>query len=223
MKEKFIVYPANKKLIDPEVLIDDLPSVKLWGKRLSDLQEGWFYFSPILGSYHTVIPPWVEVGDEIEFFESVQKEGLRTLLLPGIKVASGSVSRLFLEDGNILLFSNITGVHQSFHLLQPHDLDKVHEIIADLAYIEEPCPQCGCANVFHHRHNEKQKSFSKCLNCGYDWKGKIKSELILVKKSLEENLASELERHPHLAEMLTKPHDPDSEPAAEEEHPTHPY
>jgi predicted RNA-binding Zn-ribbon protein involved in translation (DUF1610 family) len=223
MKEKHIVYPANKALIDPDVLIDDLPAVKLWGKRLSDLQEGWFYFSPVLGSYHTVLPPWVKVGDEIEFFESLEQGGLRSLLLPGIKVASGSVSRLFLEDGNMLLFSNLAGVHQSFHLLQPRDLDKLHEIIVDLVYLEEPCPQCGCANVFHYQHNEKQKSFSKCLNCGYDWKGKIKSELILVKKSLEEHLASELERHPHLTEMLTRPSEESSPPADGEEHPNHPY
>ena len=223
MKKKLIVYPANKKLIDPEVMIDNLPSVKLYGKRLSDLQEGWFYFSPILGSYHTVIPPWVKVGDEIEFFEPLEQGGLRSLLLPGIKVASGSVSRLFLEDGNILLFSNLAGVHQSFHLLQPHDLDKVHEIIVDLAYLEEPCPRCGCANVFHYEHSDKKKSFSKCLNCGYDWKGKIKSELILVKKSLEENIIGELERHPHLSDMLTKPPEEDSTPEADEEHTTHPY
>jgi predicted RNA-binding Zn-ribbon protein involved in translation (DUF1610 family) len=223
MKEKRIVYPANKKLIDPEVMIDDLPSVKLYGKRLSDLQEGWFYFSPILGSYHTITPPWVKVGDEIEFFEPLDEGGLRSLLLPGIKVASGSVSRLFLEDGNILLFSNLAGVHQSFHLLQPRDLDNVHEIIIDLAYLEESCPQCGCANVFHYQHSEKRKSFSKCLNCGYDWKGKIKSELILVKKSLEEKLASELERHPHLAEMLARPAEAADSSGAEEEHTAHPY
>lgn len=53
---------------------------------------------------YKIIPAWVEHGDEIEFFEPGaaapgEKGQLSSLLLPGVSVASGSVSRLRLEDG----------------------------------------------------------------------------------------------------------------------------
>jgi len=202
MEERRSIYPANPLCIDKTVQVDDLPSVKLWGRRLSDAREGWFFFSPILGSYHSILPDWVAKGDEVEFFEPLPDGGRRSLLLPGIQVASGSVSRILLEDGNILLFSNVAGVHQTFHLIKPHELEKVGEIIIDMVYIEEPCPRCGSANVFHLSHLGPPKSYSRCLNCGYDWKGKIRSELILVKKRYERAVAQELERHPHLKNIL---------------------
>jgi len=202
MEEPCCVYPANRLCIDETVRVDELPSVRLWGRRLSDGREGWFYFSPILGSYHSIWPEWVQRGDEVEFFETLPDGSRRSLLLPGIKVASGSVSRVLLEDGDILLFSNIAGVHQSYHLIRPHELEKVGEIIIDTVYIEESCPRCGSANVFHLSHSELPKSYSKCLNCGYDWKGRIKSELILVKKRVERAVAQEIEQHPHLKEIL---------------------
>ncbi|MBA7690425.1 hypothetical protein ES703_98951 [subsurface metagenome] len=214
MDEKRCVCPANKLIIDEETLVDDLPSIKLWGRRFSDGKEGWFYFSPIIGSYHSILPKWAEKGDEVEFFEQTAEGDFRSLLLPGIKVASGSVSRILLEDGNIDLFSNIAGVHQTFHLVKPKDLEKVHEIIVDTVYLEEPCPKCGSANVFHLSHVGPPKSYSKCLNCGYDWKGKIQSELILVKKKLEEIWLKEVERHPHLREILLN--EADSGPSPDE-------
>jgi len=202
MDERRCIYPANKLCFDETVLVDDLPSVKLWGRRFSDRREGWFHFSPILGSYHSILPDWVVKGDEVEFFEPLPDGGLRSLLLPGVRVASGSVSRILLEDENILLFSNLAGVHQTFHLIKPQELEKVGEIIIDLVYIEESCPRCGSANVFHLSHLGPPKSYSRCLNCGYDWKGKIRSELILVKKRYERAVAQELERHPHLKDIL---------------------
>jgi len=212
MEKKIILYPLNKKTIDNKTLIDDLPSVKLWGKRLSDGREGWFYFSPILGSYHTIIPDWVNKGDEVEFFEETEKGELRSLLFPGIKVASGSVTRLLLEDGNILLFSNIAGVHQTFHLLKPKELEDINEIIIDQVYLEESCPRCGSVNVFHNTQSSTERLFSKCLNCNYDWKGKIQSELILVKKQMEEEVINELERHSRLREFLLNLPKDDSTP-----------
>ncbi len=201
-KERRIVYPANKKLIDSDVLVDNLPSVKLFGRRVSDGKEGWFYFSPILGSYHSVVPKWVKKGDEVEFFEIDDDGDLRSLKLPDVKVASGSVSRLFLEDGNILIFSNIAGVHETFHLIKPEDLDNIKEIEVDLVYIEEPCPQCGSVNVFHY--NAKERSFSKCLNCGYNWRGNLRSNLILIKDKGKEEIKLEIDNHPYLKELLLK-------------------
>jgi len=127
MEERRAIYPANRLCIDEAVRVDDLPSVKLWGRRFADGREGWFYFSPILGSYHAILPDWVRRGDEVEFFEALPDGSRRSLLLPGVQVASGSVSRILLEDGNILLISNIAGVHQSFHLIKPHELEKVGE------------------------------------------------------------------------------------------------
>jgi len=212
MEKKIILYPLNKKTIDNETLVDDLPSVKLLGKRLSDGREGWFYFSPILGSYHTIIPDWVKKGDEVEFFEETEKGELRSLLFPGIKVASGSVTRLLLEDGNILLFSNIAGVHQTFHLLKPKELEAINEIIIDQVYLEESCPRCGSANVFHNTQSSTERLFSKCLNCKYDWKGKIQSELILVKKQMEQKVINEMERHSSLKEFLLNLPKDDSTP-----------
>ncbi len=204
-KDRKIIYPANKRLIDNEVLVDNLPSVKLFGRRVSDGREGWFYFSPILGSYHSVIPKWVKKGDEVEFFEIDEKGNFKSLKLPDVEVASGSVSRLFLEDGNILIFSNIAGVHETFHLVKPEDLDNIKEIEVDLVYIEEPCPRCGSVNVFHY--NAKERSFSKCLNCGYDWKGNLKSNLILIKDRGEEEIKLEIDNHPYLKELLLKVRD----------------
>lgn len=58
--------------------------------------------------------------------------------------------------------------------------------------------------VFHHRHTKPRTSFSKCLSCGYDWQGKVQSDLILVKKEIETSVAQELERHPHIKELLLK-------------------
>ena len=199
---KPVIYPANKNLIDRTILVDDLPSVKLFGKRIGDEKAGWFYFSPILGSYHTIIPDWVKRGDEVEFFEKDSKGELHSLKLPDVKVASGSVTRLFLEDGNILLFSNIAGVHQTFHLVKPNELNGVKEIAVDLVYIEEKCPKCGSLNVFHY--NARERSFSKCLNCGYAWKGKIKSNLILIRDREEEEITLEIDKHPKLKELLLK-------------------
>ncbi len=201
-EDKKIIYPANKLLIDRNVLVDNLPSVKLFGRRLSDGREGWFYFSPILGSYHSVIPDWVNKGDEVEFFEVDEKGNFLSLKLPDVKVASGSVSRLFLEDGNILIFSNIAGVHETFHLIKPEDLSNVSEIEIDLVYIEEPCPKCGSVNVFHY--SAKERSFSKCLNCGYDWKGNLRSNLILIRDRGEEEVKLEIDNHPHLKELLLR-------------------
>ncbi len=200
--DRLVIYPENKNLIDNTILVDNLPSVKLFGIRVTDRREGWFYFSPILGSYHTIIPGWVRPGDEVEFYEKDSKGRLCPLILPGVKVASGSVTRLFLEDGNILLFSNIAGVHQTFHLVKPHELDGINEIAVDLIYIEEKCPECGSLNVFHY--NAKVRSFSKCLNCGYDWKGEIKSNLILIKGKDEEEVTLEIDQHPKLKELLLK-------------------
>ncbi len=201
-RDRKIIYPANKRLIDKEVLVDDLPSVKLFGRRVSDGKEGWFYFSPILGSYHSILPEWVRKGDEVEFFEIDEDGKLRSLKLPDVEVASGSVSRLFLEDGNILIFSNIAGVHETFHLIKPEDLDNIKEIEVDLVYIEEPCPQCGSVNVFHY--SAKERSFSKCLNCGYNWRGNLKSNLILIRDRGEEEVKLEIDNHPYLKELLLK-------------------
>jgi hypothetical protein len=198
------IYPANKQLISEDMRIDELPAIKIWGRRHSDGMEGWFYFSAVKGSYHSVLPDWVRKGDEVEFFEPLSGGGMQSLSLPGIKVAGGSVSRLILERGNILLFSNIAGVHQSFYLLKPGQLDDLHEIIVDTVYKEEPCPQCASEMVFHHRHTEPAKTFSKCMSCGYDWQGKIQADLILVKKDLERSVAQEIKRHPHLKELLTE-------------------
>jgi predicted RNA-binding Zn-ribbon protein involved in translation (DUF1610 family) len=164
------------------------------------------------GSYHSVLPEWIRKGDEVEFYEPEAGGNMRSLILPGIKVAGGSVSRLFLEGGNILLFSNIAGVHQSFYLVKPNELDDLHEIIVDTVYMEEPCPQCGSEMVFHHRHAEPAKTYSKCLSCGYDWQGKVQSDLILVKKNLERSVAQELERHPHLNELLLEDRDGEQPP-----------
>jgi len=200
--KKPYIYPANKQLIAEDVRIDELPAIKLFGRRRSDGKEGWFYFSAIKGGYHSILPEWVRKGDEVEFFEQGPGSELRSLLLPGVEVAGGSVSRLFLEDGNILLFSNLAGVHQSFYLLKPAELEDLREIIVDTVYMEEPCPQCGSERVFHHRHTKPQESFSKCLSCGYDWQGKVQSDLILVKKDIERSFAQELERHPHIKEIL---------------------
>ena len=138
----------------------------------------------------------------MEFFEPAAGGAMKSLTLPGIRVAGGSVSRLILEGGNILLFSNIAGVHQSFYMLKPDELEDLHEIIIDTVYKEEPCPRCRSEMVFHHHHAEPAKTFSKCLSCGYDWQGKIQSDLILVKKNLERSVVEELERHPHLKELL---------------------
>ena len=201
MKKPYI-YPANKQLISEDMRIDELPAIRIWGRRYSDGREGWFFFSAVKGSYHSVLPEWIQNGDEVEFFEPVAEGSMRSLTLPGIRVAGGSVSRLILEGGNILLFSNIAGVHQSFYLLKPGDLDDLHEIIIDTVYMEELCPQCGSEMVFHHRHAEPSKTFSKCLSCGYDWQGRVQADLILVKKNLERSVARELERHPHLKELL---------------------
>jgi hypothetical protein len=55
---------------------------------------------------------WVDKAAQVEFFEPRSDGSLRSLLLPGIEVAGGSVSRVLLADGNILQFSNIAGVHQ---------------------------------------------------------------------------------------------------------------
>jgi predicted RNA-binding Zn-ribbon protein involved in translation (DUF1610 family) len=200
--KKLYIYPANKQLISEDMRIDELPAIKIWGRRYSDGREGWFFFSAVKGSYHSVLPDWIQKGDEVEFFEPLAQGSMRSLTLPGIRVAGGSVSRLILEGGNILLFSNIAGVHQSFYLLKPGELDDLHEIIIDTVYMEEPCPQCGSEIVFHHRHAEPAKTFSKCLSCGYDWQGKVQADLILVKKNLERSVAQELERHPHLKELL---------------------
>ena len=212
MKKPFI-YPANKRLISEDMQIDELPAIKLWGRRLSDGREGWFFFSAVKGSYHSVLPDWIRKGDEVEFFEPQAEDGLSSLTLPGISVAGGSVSRLILEEGNILLFSNIAGVHQSFYLLKPGELDDLHEIIIDTVYKEEPCPQCGSEMVFHHRYAEPAKTFSKCLNCGYDWQGKMQADLILVKKNLEKSVTEELERHPHLKQLLREKGKIDEPPA----------
>jgi len=211
--KKPFIYPANKRLISEDMQIDELPAIKLRGRRLSDGREGWFFFSAVKGSYHSVLPEWIRRGDEVEFFEPLADDGMRSLTLPGISVAGGSVSRLILEGGNILLFSNIAGVHQSFYLLKPGELDDLHEIIIDTVYKEEPCPQCGSEMVLHHRHAEPAKTFSKCLTCGYDWQGKMQADLILVKKSLEKSVAEELERHPHLKELLKERGDVDEPPA----------
>jgi predicted RNA-binding Zn-ribbon protein involved in translation (DUF1610 family) len=200
--KKPYIYPANKQLISEDMRIDELPAIKIWGRRCSDGREGWFFFSAVKGSYHSVLPEWIQKGDEVEFFEPLAGGALRSLTLPGIRVGGGSVSRLILEGGNILLFSNIAGVHQSFYLLKPGELDDLHEIIVDTVYMEEPCPQCGSEMVFHYRHTEPAKTFSKCLSCGYDWKGKVQADLILVKKNLERNVALELKRHPRLKELL---------------------
>ena len=211
MKKPFI-YPANKELISEDMRIDELPAIKLWGKRCSDGREGWFFFSAVKGSYNTVLPEWIQKGDEVEFFEPIADGGMRNLTLPGVRVAGGSISRLILEGGNILLFSNIAGVHQSFYLLKPEELEDLHEIIIDTVYMEEPCPQCGSEMVFHHRHAEPAKTFSKCLSCGYDWQGKVQSDLILVKKNLERSVAQELERHPNLKELFREVEDGDDSP-----------
>ena len=202
MEERCCLYPANRLCIDREVLVDDLPSVKLWGHRFRDGREGWFHFSPILGSYHCIWPEWGERGDEVEFCEPLAGGGMRTLLLPGVKVAGGSVSRILLEDGDILLISNVAGVHQSFRLLKAQELDRIDEIIVDTVYVEESCPRCGSANVFHLSHLGPPKSFSRCLNCGYDWKGRITSELVLVRERAERAVIQELERYPHLRKIL---------------------
>jgi DNA-directed RNA polymerase subunit M/transcription elongation factor TFIIS len=213
MDGRRIAYPANRGLIDETVTLDGMPAVRLRGRRIADGRAGWFYFAPILGSYHSILPDWLKKGDEVEFFEPLPDGSLRSLLLPGIEVAGGSVSRVLLEDGNILLFSNIAGVHQSFYLIHPQELEKVGEIIVDTVYLEEPCPRCGADNVFHHRQTEPRRAFSKCLNCGYDWHGKMRSELILVRKRFERKLARELERHPHLQDLLgTLPRREDGEP-----------
>jgi len=66
--------------------------------------------------------------------------------------------------------------------------------------------------VFHHRHAEPAKTFSKCLSCGYDWQGKVQSDLILVKKNLERSVAQELERHPNLKELFREVEDGDDSP-----------
>jgi predicted RNA-binding Zn-ribbon protein involved in translation (DUF1610 family) len=211
--KKPFIFPANKRLISEDMRIDELPAIKLRGRRLSDGREGWFFFSAVKGSYHSVLPDWIRKGDEVEFFEPLADEGLRTLTLPEIRVAGGSVSRLILEGGNILLFSNIAGVHQSFYLLKPGELNDLHEIIIDTVYKEEPCPQCGSEMVFHHRHGEPAKTFSKCLTCGYDWQAKVQADLILVKKNLEKNVAEELERHPHLKELLREEGEEEEPPA----------
>jgi transposase-like protein len=196
------LYPANPLCIDREVLVDDLPSVKLWGRRFTDGKEGWFHFSPILGSYHAIWPEWGQRGDEVEFYEPLPDGRRRSLLLPGVKVAGGSVSRIELEDGNILLISNVAGVHQSYRLLKPQELDKIDEIIVDTVYVEESCPRCGSANVFHLGHLGPPKSYSRCLNCGYDWQGKLRSELVLVRDRAERAVVQELERFPHLRQIL---------------------
>jgi hypothetical protein len=129
--KKPYIYPANKQLISEDLRIDELPAIKIWGRRCSDGREGWFFFSAVKGSYHSVLPEWIEKGDEVEFFEPLAGGAMRSLTLPGIRVGGGSVSRLVLEGGNILLFSNIAGVHQSFYLLNPDELDDLHEIIVD--------------------------------------------------------------------------------------------
>jgi len=200
--KKPFIYPANKRLISEDLRIDELPALRIRGRRNSDKKEGWFYFSAVKGSYHSILPKWVQRGDEIEFFEPLADGRMRSLTLPGVELAGGSVSRLILEGGNILLFSNISGVHQSFYLLKPGELDDLHEIIIDSVYIEEPCPHCGSETVFHYRHAEPKKTFSKCLSCGYDWQAKMRSDLILVKKNLERSVARQLERHPHLKQLL---------------------
>ena len=201
MKKPFI-YPANKRLISEDLRIDELPALRIRGRRKSDRKEGWFYFSAVKGSYNSVQPDWVERGDEIEFFEPLEGGQMRSLTLPGVELAGGSVSRMILEGGNILLFSNISGVHQSFYLLKPGELEDLREIIIDSVYIEESCPQCGSRTVFHHRHAEPKNTYSKCLSCGYDWQGKMRSDLVLVKKNLERSVARQLERHPHLKQLL---------------------
>jgi len=202
MEERCCVYPANRLCIDEAVQVDDRPSVKLWGRRFADGREGWFHFSPILGSYHSVWPEWIQRGDEVEFFEPLPGGGLRSLLLPGVKVADGSVSRVLLEDGHLLLFSNVAGVHQSYRLIRAHELEKVGEIIIDTVYVEEACPRCGSANAFHLSHLGPAKSYSRCLNCGYDWKGRLRSELVLVRKRVEQAVVEELERHPQIRDIL---------------------
>ena len=201
MKNPYI-FPANKQLISEDTRIDELPAIKIRGRRRSDGREGWFFFSAVKGSYHSILPEWVRKGDEVEFFEPLAGGGKRSLTLPGVRIAGGSISRLILDGENILLFSNIVGVHQSFYLLKPAELDDLHEIIIDTVYMEEPCPQCGSEMVFHHRHAEPAKTFSKCLSCGYDWQGKVQADLILVKKNLEKSVSREIERHPHLKELF---------------------
>jgi hypothetical protein len=188
------IYPANKQLISEDLCIDELPAIKIRGKRLSDSREGWFYFSAVKGSYHSILPEWIREGDEVEFFEPLADGTLRSLTLPGVELAGGSVSGLLLERGNILLFSNITGVHQSFYLSKPGEFHDLHEIVVDTVYKEQSCPQCGSEMVFHYRHATPTKTYSKCLSCEYDWQGKVQSEL--------RNAAQELEHHPHLRELL---------------------
>jgi predicted RNA-binding Zn-ribbon protein involved in translation (DUF1610 family) len=206
------IFPANKQLISEDTRIDELPAIKIRGRRHLDGREGWFFFSAVKGSYHSILPEWVRKGDEVEFFEPLAGGGRRSLTLPGVRIAGGSISRLILDGGNILLFSNIVGVHQSFYLLKPAELDELHEIIIDTVYMEEPCPQCGSEMVFHHGHAEPAKTFSKCLSCGYDWQGKGQADLILVKKKLEKSVAREIERHPHLKELFREGEDGGEEP-----------
>jgi len=201
------IFPANKQLISEDTRIDELPAIKIRGRRHSDGREGWFFFSAVKGSYHSILPEWIRKGDEVEFFEPLAGGGKRSLTLPGVRIAGGSISRLILDGGNILLFSNIVGVHQSFYLLKPAELDDLHEIIIDTVYMEEPCPQCGSEMVFHHRHAEPAKTFSKCLSCGYDWRGKVQADLILVKKNLEKSVSREIERHPYLKELFREGED----------------
>jgi hypothetical protein len=93
--KKPYIYPANKELIAEEIRIDELPAIRLFGRRRSDGKEGWFYFSAIKGSYNSILPEWVRKGDEVEFLEQGPGGDMRSLLLPGVEVAGGSVSWLF--------------------------------------------------------------------------------------------------------------------------------
>jgi len=44
--KKPYIYPANKQLIAEDIRIDELPAIKLFGRRRSGGKEGWFYFYP---------------------------------------------------------------------------------------------------------------------------------------------------------------------------------
>jgi hypothetical protein len=36
--------------------------------------------------------------------------------------------------------------------LKPQELESIDEIVVDTVYVEESCPRCGSANVFHLSH-----------------------------------------------------------------------
>ena len=118
------------------------------------------------------------------------------LIISGYPLLEIIEKKSFLEAAHLL----VKGELPNQHALQEHIKTAV-----EAARLKGP-------SVISSMNEDVSKTFSKCLSCGYDWQGKVQSDLILVKKNLERSVAQELERHPHLKELLREDRDGEQPP-----------